>query len=256
MTYAKPSFATNTNDKFSELYTKRKEIAFVDSGVDDYQTLVDGVNPGMKVYVLDSQQDGVLQITHILQQQTELDAIHIISHGNIGYLSLGNSVLSTDTLSKYQQALFSWQIGLKQNADILIYGCNVVKGPIGQQFIQQLVVLTGANILASDNLTGSSTLGGDWKLGVSTGNIASEFVFFEEKLKHFSSTLVTNILDFTTDTVAASVTVTHPTANFGTINFKVVFDENSTGTANGSLTLALGSMMMMVMTTTTTYIII
>ncbi len=215
-----------------------KEIVFIDQAIDDYQSLVNGIKSGIEFHMLESTQDGVLQITNILNQRSDISAIHIVSHGNIGYLSLGNSVLSTDTLSKYQQALFSWQIGLKQNADILIYGCNVAKGLIGQQFIQQLAELTGANIAASDNLTGNSAIGGDWKLGASTGNIVPELAFREEHLKQFSSTFVTNTLDFTTDTVAASVTATHPTTNFGTISLKLVNNVASTGTANGSLTLA------------------
>jgi uncharacterized protein DUF4347/uncharacterized protein DUF4214/hemolysin type calcium-binding protein len=236
MIYAKTPIATNS--KILESKVKRKEIAFIDPGIDDYQTLVDGVNAGIEIHLLDSKQDGVLQITNMLQQRAGLDAIHIISHGNVGYLSLGNSVLSTSTLSKYQHALFSWQAGFKQNADILIYGCEVAKGTNGRAFIDDLANITGANIAASNNLTGNPAFGGDWKLGVSTGDIFSTFVFCEEKLKHFSSTLATNTLDFTTDTVAAFVTATHPTNDFGTINFKIVKDANSTGTANASLTLA------------------
>ena len=236
MVYAKTPLSINS--KFLKSKIKRKEIAFIDRGIDDYQTLVKGVNAGIEIHVLDSKRDGVLQITNILQQRAGLDAIHIISHGNVGYLSLGNSVLSIGTLSKYQHALFSWQTGLKQNADILIYGCDVAKGTNGRAFIDNLANITGANIAASNNLTGNPAFGGDWKLGVSTGDIVSAFVFCEEKLKHFSSTLVTNTLDFTTDTVAAFVTATHPTNDFGTINFKIVNDANSTGTANASLTLA------------------
>ena len=123
-----------------------KEIVFIDQGIDDYQSLVSGIKPSIEFHMLESAQDGVLQITNILNQRSDISAIHIVSHGNVGYLTLGNSVLSTDTLSQYQQALFSWQIGLKQKADILIYGCNVAQGLTGQQFIQQLADLTGANI--------------------------------------------------------------------------------------------------------------
>ena len=218
--------------------TNPKEIVFIDQGIDDYHSLVNGTKSGIEIHILGCTQDGVLQMTNILNQRSDINAIHIVSHGNVGYLSLGNSVLSTDTLSKYQDALFSWQAGLKHNADILIYGCNVAKGLIGQQFIKQLTALTGANIAASSNLTGDSALGGNWELEVSTGKIFSNCAFREEKLRNFSSTLVTNTLNFTTDTVAADVTATHPTTNFGTISFKVTKDANSTGTANGSLTLA------------------
>jgi riboflavin synthase len=226
------------NRKFPESIIKRKAIAFIDRGIDDYQTLVNGVNAGITVHVLDSRKDGVAQITDILQQQADVDAIHIISHGKIGCLTLGNSVLSTDTLSKYRHALFSWQEGFRKNAEIHIYGCDVAKDATGRAFIESLANITGANIAASDNLTGNSAYGGDWKLRVATGNITAESAFCEEKLKHFATTLATNTLDFTNDTVTDFVTATHPTADFGTISFKIVSDENSTGVANGSLTLA------------------
>ncbi|PTR00644.1 uncharacterized protein DUF4347 [Nitrosomonas nitrosa] len=217
----------------------RKELVFIDQGVDDYPTLIAGVKEGVDIHLIDPTRDGVLQITAILNQQTDISAVHIVSHGNVGYLALGNSVLSTETLTHYQDALFSWRQALVSDADILIYGCNVAKGASGKQFIQRLALLTGANIAASNNLTGNSKLGGDWVLGVFTSSITSKLVFFEKTLEHYSSTFVSNTLNFSSDVVSDYVTATHPTANFGTINFKIVKDVDSTGTANASLTLAL-----------------
>lgn len=216
-----------------------KEVLFIDRGIEDYQVLIDSVRPGIAVHLLDNHTDGVLQLSEILLQYTNLEAVHIVSHGTTGCLILGNSLLSIATLGKYQHSLFSWKISLKQHADILIYGCNVGKGISGKYFIQQLAEITGANVAASSTLTGNSEQGGNWVLDVTTSKINTQFVFRKESLVHFSSILATNTLDFTNDTVTNFVTATHPTTNFGTINLKIVKDVNSTGTANVSLTLAL-----------------
>lgn len=216
-----------------------KEVLFIDRGIEDHQVLIDSVRPGIAVHLLDNHNDGVLQLNEILLQYTNLEAVHIVSHGTAGCLILGNSLLSSATLGKYQYSLFSWQASLKQHADILIYGCNVGKGVSGKYFIQQLAEITGANVAASSTLTGNSEQGGNWVLDVTTSKINTQFVFRKESLAHFSSILATNTLDFTNDTVTNFVTATHPTTNFGTINLKIVKDVNSTGTANASLTLAL-----------------
>ena len=58
--------------KALESYSKTSStIVFIDSGVDDYQSLVNGAVPEAEVIVLDSVRDGVEQITKVLQRLTE-----------------------------------------------------------------------------------------------------------------------------------------------------------------------------------------
>ncbi|MFM6003523.1 MAG: DUF4347 domain-containing protein, partial [Sphaerospermopsis kisseleviana] len=45
------------------------EIAFVDSQIDNYQSLIQGFNPNIQVVVLDSHQNGINQITQFLSSQ-------------------------------------------------------------------------------------------------------------------------------------------------------------------------------------------
>ncbi len=47
-----------------------------------------------EVVILNPQDDGIVQITESLKQHNDLDEIHIVSHGDIGELSLGNSKLT------------------------------------------------------------------------------------------------------------------------------------------------------------------
>ena len=55
----------------------------------------------------------------------------------------------------------------------MIYACNLVAGSQGQALINQIAAFTGADVAASNDITGQS---GDWQLEVATGDIESESV--------------------------------------------------------------------------------
>lgn len=148
-------------------------IVFVDSRVANYQDLINSLPPGSEVYVLDSTSDGLDQMATYLQGRTGLDAIHIISHGSVGTLYLGSTVLNSDNLAQYQTQLTTIGQALTFAGDILLYGCDVGQGEVGQAFIAQLAAVTGADVAASTDLTGAVVLGGDWALEALTGNIES-----------------------------------------------------------------------------------
>ncbi|MEG3924876.1 DUF4347 domain-containing protein, partial [Microcoleus sp. T3_D1] len=100
-------------------------IAFIDTKVENYQSLIAGVKPGTEVVVLDGNKDAIDQITEILALRTNIDSIHIVSHGAPGSLQLGNGCLSVDNVETYSEKLQQWRSALSVDADILIYGCNV-----------------------------------------------------------------------------------------------------------------------------------
>jgi hypothetical protein len=148
-------------------------IVFIDAQVADYQTLIADLPTGIEYVVLNSNRDGVTQISEALQGRTNLDAIDIISHGAPGALFLENSVLNSHTLTDYFEQLASIGRALSVDGDLLLYGCNVAADNEGQAFIERLAQVTGANVAASVNLTGAAIQGGDWLLERSTGNIES-----------------------------------------------------------------------------------
>lgn len=160
-------------------------IVFIDSAVSDYQSLATGTIPGTQVFILDRNRDGIVQITELLANCSDINSIHIVSHGSYGSLQLGNTLLNCDRLSKYTNQWQQWRKALTDNADILIYGCHVGKGI----FTQQLAQLTGANIATSANLTGNAALGGDWVLEYATGKIAAPLAFQPEVMEAYQSVL-------------------------------------------------------------------
>ncbi|WP_414543033.1 DUF4347 domain-containing protein [Nostoc sp. CCY0012] len=193
--------ATDLQNISIENYLKNTplDIVFIDAAVSDYQSLIAGITLCSQVVVLDSHRDGITQITEALQGG-KYQSIHIVSHGGEGRLQLGSTQLNHENLASYTQQLQQWANALTDGADILLYGCNVASGQQGTAFIKQLHLLTGANIAASKNLTGSAALGGDWQLQASIGAITTQVAFLPSTMAGYSSVLANNdapILDNT-----------------------------------------------------------
>ena len=166
-------------------------IVFIDSTVEDYQSLAAGVEPGTEVVILDSTRDAVGQITEVLANRSDINSVHIVSHGGEGSLQLGLTGLNAGNLEAYSSQLQQWKSALTPDADILLYGCNVASGQTGEAFIQKLIQLTGADVAASNDMTGSAAKGGDWDLEVATGNIEAPLAFQSEVMQTYNSILPT-----------------------------------------------------------------
>lgn len=148
-----------------------QELVFIDSKVEDYEQLMQGVSPDAKVVILESARDGLTQINEELAQYTDIEAIHIVSHGGPGNLRLGDATLSLDNLEDNAAILLSWRESLSSDADIMLYGCDVAAGKEGTDFVNRLSELTAADVAASTDTTGAEEFGGDWDLEYQEGNI-------------------------------------------------------------------------------------
>ncbi|MDY6902320.1 MAG: DUF4347 domain-containing protein [Cyanobacteriota bacterium] len=176
-----------------------KSILFIDSSIDNYDFLIKGVVEDIEKIILDSKRNGVEQITDVLAQEDEVETIHIVSHGSPGCLYLGNSELNLGNLKYYKQQLQNWY-----SKNLLIYGCNVAAGDAGEEFVEKLHRLTGANIAASKTKTGNAELGGDWELEVRVGSnfavgndIGLSLIFEQNTLTEYSGVFAPGDLEST-----------------------------------------------------------
>ncbi|HEY9837235.1 MAG TPA: DUF4347 domain-containing protein, partial [Vampirovibrionales bacterium] len=166
--------------------TSPKQILFADPTVTGYETLIASTPAELPVVVLDPNRDAITQISEILsQQQQPLEGLHIVSHAQPGMLHLGNGVLTAETLPEAE--ISQWANSLAPDADILLYGCNLA-ADLGV-FVNRLATLTGADVAASDNLTGSAALGGDWELEAHTGPIEVQIPFSAEAIAVYGNVL-------------------------------------------------------------------
>ncbi|MEH1948251.1 MAG: DUF4347 domain-containing protein [Nostoc sp.] len=165
---------------------KPTQLLFIDATVSDVETLLQGALPGIEAHILFGEQDGVAQITQILQFCPEVNTVHIVSHGSPGCLYFGNSQLSLDTLNIYKSQLQSWS---RDGLTLMLYGCNVAAGDAGEEFVNKLHQLTGSNIAASESLTGNANLGGNWILEFSKGDVSPTLAFKSDIVETFNHVL-------------------------------------------------------------------
>ena len=192
----------STDDQNSiAVETASIEVVFVDAGVEDYDQLLadlmsqDDTERHFEVYVLDSERDGIEQISEVLADYRGLDAVHILSHGDDGSIGLGGSTLDSDALQASAGLIETWGEALTAEADLLIYGCNLAATEAGQSLVNSLGELTGADVAASDDLTGNAALGGDWALEYSTGDIEATIAVSAQAQEDWSNTLAVVAVD-------------------------------------------------------------
>src|SRR5690606_2509720 len=120
----------------------------------------------VEIVVLDAGRDGLEQIADWMAEQSgSVDAIHIISEGSVGEIWLGSSTLSDRNIDDRAGDLAVIGAGLAEDGDILLYGCDVAGGSDGLAFLGRLAELTGADVAASDDATGSVAANGGGRFG-------------------------------------------------------------------------------------------
>ena len=161
----------------------RTEIAIVDASVVNYDQLIDDLAANgdserdFIVYLLDAEKDGVEQVSGILKGHAELDAIHLVSHGSNGRVSLGNTWLGNSNLGARAGEIASWSDSLSTDADLLIYGCELASTDAGKELVESISALTGADVAASVDDTGHVRYGGDWELEFDVGDVTTSVAF-------------------------------------------------------------------------------
>ncbi|MDX2215702.1 MAG: DUF4347 domain-containing protein [Oculatellaceae cyanobacterium bins.114] len=188
--------------------TTFRQLAFIDTGVQDYRYLAISINPEIHVVILDPQQNSIEQITAELAKHTNLTAIHLVCHGAPGHLQLGTTPLHVDNLHTYRSQFQQWRYALAEHANLLLYGCNVASGQQGQAFVQALSCLTGAAIAASSTPIGNTTQGGDWNLDVQTGEIHTPLAFSTSVQAAYKGVLVDIRVTGSGDTINATDGIT------------------------------------------------
>ncbi|OYD95339.1 hypothetical protein CDG76_10195 [Nostoc sp. 'Peltigera membranacea cyanobiont' 210A] len=242
-------------------------LVFIDTAVEDYQSLINGVIPNTEVFVIQPTQNGVEQITKILATRADqnFNSIHIVCHGAPGSLQLGNTHLGLDTLEYHSQQLQQWQKIFSTSSktakplvtsattvtNLLVYGCNVADGDVGAEFVTKLHQLTGANIAASRQLIGNAALGGNWELEIRTAQMEVTLPFTETTQKAYAGVLAIFTVNNTGDaddgdanngvtTLREAINLANATAGDDAIAFGDVFSDTTPDTitlTSGQLTI-------------------
>ncbi len=182
-----------------------RELVFIDPRVPDAQqllaALVGDADPSRRfeVITLDTQRDGIVQVTAALKSRMQLDAVHFITHGSDGAIQLGGTVLDAKALCANTDLISAWGSALKDGADLLFYGCDLASTARGRALVDWIADLTGADVAASTDKTGSAAQGGDWELEYRVGQVDAEIVVTRAAQRAWNGLLATVAVTTTND---------------------------------------------------------
>jgi len=150
----------------NDVQLRRYELVVLDGGIPGLDAVVDDLmgeagDRQLEVVVLDPERDGIEQVSEALATRSGVDAVHILSHGEPGAVQLGSTTLDFDSLLANATKIKGWGDALTEQADLLIYGCDVAASEEGRSMLEALARLTGADVAASDDPTGSRNLSND-----------------------------------------------------------------------------------------------
>jgi hypothetical protein len=199
--------------------TVRHELVFVDTGVDDYQQLLDALwsnddgTREIEVVLLSSQRDGIEQISEALSGRSDLDAVHIVSHGTDGRVKLGGTWLDISNLGGYAGEIAAWGNALSADADLLFYGCDLAASEDGKLLVDSLSALTAADVAASTDDTGHAIFGADWELEYKAGQIETDVAFSQDVQQNWGHLLNVAIDSTSTGTNSGgNLSISHTTS--------------------------------------------
>jgi hypothetical protein len=164
-----------------------KELVIIDFAVPDKAVLQSAARPGIETVILRAGEDTLEQMATLLKSYRNLEAVHLVSHGESGAILLGNQRIDKDTLEARPEFLAALSAATRAGADLLLYACDVASEDT--ELLELIQQNTHLDIAASSNLTGAAELGGDWTLEIQTGNIETAQAFSDKALQDFSAVL-------------------------------------------------------------------
>ncbi|MGB0560676.1 MAG: CHAT domain-containing protein [Spirulinaceae cyanobacterium] len=189
--------------RFSDTGENPDQAVFIDARADHPTDLLYGTEAGTVSQIIEREEDGISviseQLAVISESVGELDSVAIVAEGNQGNFWLGSNWIRAENINDYQAQLQTWGTALTESADILLYSCFTALGATGEALVQSIADITGADVAASMNATGSANYGGDWDLESNTGSIAAANPFMTETLADWDGKLairtVTSLAD-------------------------------------------------------------
>ena len=158
---------------------RRRELVIVDRTLPEASILIDEISRFLaeddttdRLLVWIDGDGGVDEMAALVEQAAAggpVDAVHLVTHGRAGQISVGRDALSLETIDAHAAALQRIGAVLSEDADLLLYGCDAAGSDDGRLLLSMLATRTGADVAASDDLTGAAELGGDWVLEAGVG---------------------------------------------------------------------------------------
>ncbi|MEM8639823.1 MAG: CHAT domain-containing protein [Cyanobacteria bacterium P01_G01_bin.54] len=179
--------------RFSATEENPDQAVFVDARVEHSEALLYGAAAGTVSQMIEREEQGSAvireQLAVIRESVGKLESVAIVAEGNEGNFWLGKQWLRAENLEEYQADLQAWGEAITESADLLLYSCFTALGETGEALVARLAEMTGADVAASVDVTGSDHYQGDWHLEYRTGSIDEQIPFTPETLTDWEGKL-------------------------------------------------------------------
>ena len=164
--FEQQEFLSELNEISNTETSLTSEIVFINSSVIDAEEIINDLPENVDIVYLTTGEDGIQGITDYLADKTDIDTVRIISHGNEGYFVLNGEVIDGDFVTENADRIAEWGDSLSEDGDIVLYGCNLAATTEGQDLVQHIADLTGADVAASTDSTGGNSMNNDLSVSV------------------------------------------------------------------------------------------
>jgi VCBS repeat-containing protein len=168
----------------SKMATSR-EIALIDFGIANIDTLISGLRPGIEAIVLSAEECPLVQMVRAVEGQP-FDVVHIVAHGRSGEINFGGETLSLETIGNNLKDLAALGLAVRDGGSLQLWSCETAQGERGEAFVEALSRATGAAVAASTETVGAAELGGRWELDRLSAEIAARVPMTAQGVANYS----------------------------------------------------------------------
>ena len=186
--------------------------------------------PHTEIVHLTPGRNSLVDLAQTVSRYSDLQDLHIISHGSIGALQLGGNSIGVEQLVQSKPLLAKIGAAIAPGGDVLLYGCNVGQGTEGALFMSKFAGFTGRDVATSTDQTGAAALGGNWVMERAHGSVEAAALAPTAWSAVLSQN---NTTTWTLGTNTASNTVT---VGASSVTATVTFSGHSTATTTTAVT--------------------
>ncbi len=154
------------------------DVVLIADSLPDPDALAAAADADARVIIYDAENDSAEAVVDRVVSLSEdlnrpVGSVTLLSHGDDGGFTMGNEAVTAETVDQFSSSWRALNGVMAEDGRIYLFGCSAGGRGDGQALLDGLASATGADIFASDDITGH---GGDWDLEVAADGSTPDVV--------------------------------------------------------------------------------